>query len=34
VAVFAAVVLAGPWMVSVLVDFTRRLLSGIPELIG
>lgn len=34
VAVFAAVVLAGPWMVSVLVDFTRRLLAGIPELIG
>jgi flagellar biosynthetic protein FliQ len=34
VAVFAAVVLAGPWMVSVLVDFTRRLLTGIPELIG
>jgi flagellar biosynthetic protein FliQ len=34
VAVFAAVVLAGPWMVSVLVDFTRRLLVGIPELIG
>jgi flagellar biosynthetic protein FliQ len=34
VAVFAAVVLAGPWMVSVLVDFTRRLLTGIPGLIG
>jgi flagellar biosynthetic protein FliQ len=33
-AVFAAVVLAGPWMVSVLVDFTRRLLTGIPGLIG
>jgi len=34
IAVFAAVVLAGPWMVSVLVDFTRRLLTGIPGLIG
>jgi flagellar biosynthetic protein FliQ len=34
IAVFAAVVLAGPWMVSVLVDFTRRLFTGIPGLIG
>ena len=34
IAVFAAVVLAGPWMVSVLVDFTRRLLGSIPGLIG
>jgi flagellar biosynthetic protein FliQ len=34
IAVFAAVVLAGPWMVSVLVDFTRRLFTGIPGMIG
>jgi flagellar biosynthetic protein FliQ len=34
IAVFAAVVLAGPWMVSVLVDFTRRLLGSIPGLVG
>jgi len=33
-AVFAALVLAGPWMLSVIVDFTRRLFSAIPGLIG
>ena len=33
-AIFAAAVLAGPWMLSVLVDFTRRLFSAIPGLIG
>jgi flagellar biosynthetic protein FliQ len=33
-AIFAALVLAGPWMVGVLVDFTRRLLAGIPGMIG
>jgi flagellar biosynthesis protein FliQ len=33
-AIFAALVLAGPWMLSVIVDFTRRLLEGIPGMIG
>jgi len=33
-AIFAALVLAGPWMLSVIVDFTRRLFSAIPGLIG
>lgn len=33
-AVFVVVVVAGPWMVSVLVDFTRRLFSAIPGMIG
>jgi flagellar biosynthetic protein FliQ len=33
-AIFAAAVLAGPWMLSLIVDFTRRLFSAIPELIG
>ena len=33
-AVFAATVLAGPWMLGVLVDFTRRIFSAIPGMIG
>jgi len=33
-AIFAAAVLAGPWMLSLLVDFTRRLFTSIPTLIG
>jgi flagellar biosynthetic protein FliQ len=33
-AIFAALVLAGPWMLNVIVDFTRRLLEGIPGMIG
>ena len=33
-AIFAALELAGPWMLSVIVDFTRRLLEGIPGMIG
>jgi flagellar biosynthetic protein FliQ len=33
-AIFAALVLAGPWMLSVMVDFTRRLILGIPTMIG
>ena len=33
-AIFAVLVLAGPWMLSVIVDFTRRLFSAIPSLIG
>ena len=33
-AVFAAAVLAGPWMLGLLVDFTRRLFASIPEVVG
>lgn len=33
-ALFATIVVAGPWMLSVLVDFTRRLLTEFPHLIG
>jgi len=33
-AIFAAAVLAGPWMLSLIVDFTRRLFSAIPGMIG
>ena len=33
-AMFAVAVLAGPWMLSMIVDFTKRLLSSIPQMIG
>jgi len=33
-AVFLVIVLAGPWMMSMMVDFTRRLITGLPGLIG
>ena len=29
-----ALLIAGPWMLSVLTDFTINLISSIPELIG
>ena len=32
--VFLTMVLAGPWMITVLVDYVRRLFSGIPGIIG
>ncbi len=31
---FAVLVLAGPWMLSTLIDFTRRLFATIPTLAG
>ncbi len=34
VAIFAVAVLAGPWMVGVIVDFTRRLFVSLPTVIG
>ena len=34
IGMFAALVVAGPWMLSVLVDYVQRLFSGIPQLIG
>jgi len=34
IATFAALVLAGSWMISLMVDFIRRLYSDIPNLIG
>lgn len=34
VAIFATMVIAGPWMLALLVDYMRRLLEAIPQLIG
>jgi flagellar biosynthetic protein FliQ len=34
IATFAALVLAGSWMIGMTVDFMQRLYSNIPNLIG
>lgn len=34
IAIFITMVLAGPWMITLLTDFIRRLWEAIPTLIG
>ncbi|MBV5285808.1 MAG: flagellar biosynthesis protein FliQ [Methyloversatilis discipulorum] len=34
IAVFLVIVLAGPWMITLMTDYIRRLYSSIPTLIG
>jgi flagellar biosynthetic protein FliQ len=34
VAVFVVLILAGPWMLQVIVDFMRRMIESIPNVIG
>ena len=34
VGIFVALVLAGPWMLSVMTDYMRQVFTGIPGLIG
>jgi flagellar biosynthesis protein FliQ len=34
IVMFAVAVLAGPWMLQLLVDYTRRLFESIPGLVG
>ena len=33
-AIFAVMVVAGPWMLATLVDYMQRLLTSIPQSIG
>ena len=33
-AVFATLVIAGPWMLDTLLDYMRNLFSSIPQLVG
>ena len=33
-AVFVTLVIAGPWMLNLMVDYMRQLLTGIPGLVG
>ena len=34
IAVFVAIVVAGPWMLQLLIDYTQLLLTGIPGMVG
>lgn len=34
VVMFATIILAGPWMLTTLTDYIRRLFEAIPSLIG
>jgi flagellar biosynthetic protein FliQ len=34
IAIFATLVLAGPWMITIMTDYIRRLYEAIPSLIG
>lgn len=34
VAIFVALVVFGPWMLSILLDYMNNLISGIPGMIG
>ena len=34
VGIFVALVVAGPWMLTVMLDYMRELFSGIPGMIG
>ena len=34
IAIFITLVLAGPWMLTVMTDYVRRLYEAIPSLIG
>jgi flagellar biosynthetic protein FliQ len=34
VGIFVALVIAGPWMLTVMLDYMRQVFTGIPGLIG
>ena len=34
VCIMLAIVIGGPWMLTVMLDFMRRTLTGIPALVG
>ena len=34
VGVFIALVIAGPWMLSVMLDYMRQVFTGIPGMVG
>lgn len=34
VAIFVVLVISGPWMLGLLVDYMRKLFTGIPTMIG
>ena len=34
VGIFVALVIAGPWMLSVMLDYMRQMFAGIPGMVG
>jgi flagellar biosynthetic protein FliQ len=34
VGIFLALIVAGPWMLSVMLDYMRQIFTGIPSMIG
>ncbi|MES2534904.1 MAG: flagellar biosynthesis protein FliQ [Pseudomonadota bacterium] len=34
VGIFIALIVAGPWMLSVMLDYMRQVLTGIPSMVG
>jgi flagellar biosynthetic protein FliQ len=34
VGIFVALLLAGPWILSIMLDYMRQMLTGIPGLVG
>jgi flagellar biosynthetic protein FliQ len=34
IAIFVTLILAGPWMITVMTDYIRRLYESIPSMIG
>lgn len=34
VGIFVALIVAGPWMISVMTDYMRQIFTGIPGMIG
>lgn len=34
VGIFAAMVIAGPWMLSIMLDYMREMFAGIPGMVG
>lgn len=34
IAVFVAIVVAGPWILQLLIDYTQRLFTSIPGMVG
>ncbi|MDY7575011.1 flagellar biosynthesis protein FliQ [Actimicrobium sp. CCI2.3] len=34
VGIFVALIVAGPWMLSIMLDYMREMFTGIPSMIG
>jgi flagellar biosynthesis protein FliQ len=34
IAIFAALLLSGPWLITMMTDYMRRLITSIPTMIG